>query len=232
MNKITCIAIDDEPYALEILADDLRKIPEIDLLGTYTSPREAQKIVQTVDLLFLDIEMPDILGTDFLKNLENPPLVIFTTAYEKYALQGYDLQIVDYLLKPYSFDRLKIAVNKVVDRKTSSHVLAPEKEHSFVIHVEYRQLNIISSQILYIEGLKDYVKIFLLNHPKPYLTRLNLKGIQSKLPQTGFCRVHNSYIVNLLHVGFYQKNKLFINNVEIPIGSKYTQEFEQCILPK
>lgn len=222
--KIRCIAIDDEPFALEILADDIQKIPYLVLVGKFSSPIEALNILKGVDLIFLDIQMPTLTGTQFLRTLENPPLVIFTTAYQQYALEGFDLKVVDYLLKPIPFERFQQATDRALELFSLKNP-QPQDRHSFIIYSEYKQIKIFSDEILYIEGLKDYVKIYLKSQSKPILTRLNLKGIEAKLPKMGFCRVHYSFLVALSQVSSFQKNKLFINETEIPIGARFYEEF-------
>jgi len=232
------IAIDDEPLGLNILADDLRKIPTLDLVGTFTNPIKAVDLIQQglVDLLFLDIQMPTLLGTQFLRTLSNPPLVIFTTAYEQYALEGYELDVVDYLMKPIRFERLFKACNKAVDtfqqRRKADTIPA---DTYFFIHSEYKEIKVYHHDILYIEGLKDYVKLFLASQPnRPILTRLNMKAIESRLDPTQFCRVHQSYIVPLIRISSFHKSKLVLSSsatgkpsgtLEIPIGSRYADDF-------
>lgn len=223
--KIRCIAIDDEPFALEILADDIQKIPYLELVGKFSSPTEALNILKDVDLIFLDIQMPTLTGTQFLRTLENPPMVIFTTAYQQYALEGFDLKVVDYLLKPIPFERFQQATDRAFELFLLKNPIA-QSRHSFIIYSEYKQIKVFSDEILYIEGLKDYVKIYLKNQSKPILTRLNLKGIEAKLPQTGFCRVHYSFLVALSQVSSFQKNKLFIYETEIPIGARFYEDFD------
>jgi DNA-binding LytR/AlgR family response regulator len=233
MSKINCIAIDDEPFALEILADDIQKISFLNLLGKFSNPLDAWELIKDgkVDLIFLDIQMPVITGTQFLRTLPSPPMVIFTTAYQQYALEGYDLNVIDYLLKPIPFDRFLKAVNKAEDlfrlRLKENAVSVSDENNYFFIHAEYKQIKIYFDDVLYVEGLKDYVKIFLKNQPKPILTRLNLKMMEKKLPSNTFCRVHHSFIVSLPKITSFQKTKLLIAKQEIPIGKKFAELFEQ-----
>ncbi len=256
MRKLRCIAIDDEPFALEILADDIRKVPFLDLVGQFASPLDAWAVLQaesnqskesnpsvagSVDLLFLDIQMPTLTGIQFLRTLPRPPMVILTTAYEQYALEGYELSVVDYLLKPIPFERFLKAVNKAYElfklRQPDSPVLmpipaaspvsvSPERTHFFIFS-EYREIKIVYDDVLYIEGLGDYVKIYVTSQPKPYLSRLTLKAIEAKLPVEDFCRVHKSFIVPLAKISSFQRTKLFIDKQEIPVGSSYVDEFER-----
>ncbi|AQG81739.1 LytR/AlgR family response regulator transcription factor [Spirosoma montaniterrae] len=235
MTTFRAIAIDDEPFGLRILADDLQKIPSIELIGTFTNPLKAMELIQQdrVDLMFLDIQMPTLLGTQFLRTLPKPPLVIFTTAYEQYALEGYELDVVDYLMKPIRFERLFKACNKAIDLFQQRH--RPETDVQadtyFFVHSEYKEVKIYHHDILYIEGLKDYVKIFLASQAgKPVLTRLNVKAIEARLDSDRFCRVHQSFIIPLNRVSSFQKTKLLLNNppygpLEIPVGGRYADEF-------
>jgi DNA-binding LytR/AlgR family response regulator len=227
--KLRSIAIDDEPFALAILADDLLKIPAIDLVDTFSSPLKAIDLIQqnSVDLVFLDIQMPTLLGTQFLRTLSKPPLVIFTTAYEQYALEGYELDVVDYLLKPIRFERLFKACNKAAEvfLQRQSPSTEPPAETFFFVFSEYKEVKIYHHDVLYVEGLKDYVKIFLASQTRPLLTRLNMKAIETKLDSGQFCRVHQSFIVPMNRISSFQKTKLTLGNIEIPVGGRYAEEF-------
>lgn len=223
MDKIKCVAIDDEPFALEIIADDISKIPYLDLIGKFSDTKSALETLKKADLLFLDIQMPNQLGTSFLKSLENPPMVIFTTAYEQYALEGFDLKVIDYLLKPIPFERFlqatEHALNQFKLRKS------PISKVDFTVFSEYKKINIDSDKILYIEGMKDYVKIFLIGEAKPIITRMNLKAISEKLPEIGFSRIHNSFIIALSQLKSYNKSAVLVADKELPIGSKFLEDF-------
>lgn len=234
MSKINCVAIDDEPFALEIMADDIQKISFLNLVGTFSNPMDAWELIKQgkVDLIFLDIQMPVISGTQFLRSLPTPPMVIFTTAYQQYALEGYDLDVVDYLLKPIPFDRFLKAVNKAEElfrlRSKEQHNLpVVEDVNFFFIYSEYKQIKIYFEDVLYVEGLKDYVKIYVKQQSKPILTRMNLKMMATKLSPQLFCRVHHSFIVALDKISAFQKTKLLIGEKEIPIGRKFAEFFEQ-----
>lgn len=229
---MTCIAIDDEPFALEILADDIKKIPFLVLKGTFPSTFAAQSTLELggIDLMFLDIQMPTLRGTDFLRQLKNPPRAIFTTAYEQFALEGFELNVVDYLVKPIPFDRFKQATQKAFDLYQLHQKAIPQERTAFFIFSEYNKIKIYHDDILYIEGMKDYVKIFTKTQDKPILTRLNLKNMETKMPEKGFCRVHQSYIVALDKIASFQKSKLFIGKREIPIGEKFLHGFEKLII--
>lgn len=243
MTQLRCIAIDDEPFALEIMADNISKIPFLELTGTYANPLEAVPLLKRgqVDLLFLDIQMPTITGLQFLRTIGHKPLTIITTAYQQYALDGFELDVLDYLLKPIPFDRFQKAVLKAQEyfvlKKLSDHLItAPKHEaelpDSFVIYSEYKQIRIELDDVLYVEGLKDYVKIYLQSQPRPILTRLNLKNIQKRLPAQLFCRVHQSFIVSIRKITAYQRTRLFIQRQEIPVGGRFVCEFEQIMAAK
>lgn len=234
MSKINCVAIDDEPFALEIMADDIQKISFLNLVGTFSNPMDAWELIKQgkVDLIFLDIQMPVIMGTQFLRSLPKPPMVIFTTAYQQYALEGYDLDIVDYLLKPIPFDRFLKAVNKAEElfrlrSKEQQNLPIVEDINFFFIYSEYKQIKIYFEDVLYVEGLKDYVKIYVKQQSKPILTRMNLKMMATKLSPQLFCRVHHSFIVALDKISAFQKTKLLLGEKEIPIGRKFAEFFEQ-----
>lgn len=230
--RIRCIAVDDEPFALEIIADDIRKIPFLELAGVFSNALDAEQFLNenVIDLIFLDIQMPTLLGTQFIRRLPQPPMVIFTTAYEQYALEGYDLNITDYLLKPVPFERFLRAANKAFELFTlkirNGEPSSTDDRQFFFIHSEYKQIKLFYDDVLYIEGLKDYVKIFIRNSTKPILTRLNLKTIESKLIDNQFCRVHQSYIVAMDKITSFQKTRLLIDKQEIPIGRTFLEVFK------
>jgi DNA-binding LytR/AlgR family response regulator len=222
--NIQCILIDDEPFALEILKDDLLAFKDIDILEKFTNPQVALDFLKEnpVDLIFSDIQMPEMLGTDLLRNLEKPPLFIFTTAYQQYALEGFELNAIDYLMKPIRKERLSSALDKVRNQlELINRVGQDSLEESITITVEYKKVKLLLDEIRYIEGLKDYVKIHLKNRVRPVLTRSNLKGITSKLPDTTFVRIHNSYLVNKSQITSYNKSIVTIDETELPIGKSY-----------
>jgi DNA-binding LytR/AlgR family response regulator len=226
-----CIAVDDEPFALQLIADDIRKVPFLNLVQTFYSPVEALEFIrkESVDLLFLDIQMPMLKGTEFLRILENPPLVILTTAYEQYALEGFELNVIDYLVKPIPFERFLKAVNRAQAQFQLLKENKPDKakEEFFFVHAEYKEIKIFFDNIRYVEGLKDYVKIFLTTQTRPILTRLNLKAMERKLPADQFARVHNSFIVSLSKITSSLKSQVFIQDTAIPVGDKFADDFEK-----
>lgn len=231
---IRCLAIDDESLALDLLEDNISKVPFLELAGKCKSASEAIDILhnEKIDLVFLDIQMPDISGIQLLKGLSQKPLVIFTTAYEKYAFQGYELDVLDYLLKPFPFERFLKAVNKAQD-----YLVFREKENlsgestsgdNFIfVRADYKLVRIDLRDIIYIEGLKDYIKIYL--GVKPVITHMGMNEILEKLPSRNFIRVHRSFIVNLLKVEFIQRNMIIIGNKEIPVSDHYKENFYKII---
>jgi DNA-binding LytR/AlgR family response regulator len=231
--KLRCLAVDDEPFALKLIADDIARVPFLELCCTYSSPLEALEYVkkEKVDLLFLDIQMPLLKGTQFLRSLEHVPLVIFTTAYEEYALEGFELDVVDYLMKPIPFDRFLKAVNKAYQQfllhKGKGTAKQSPQEQFFFVHAEYKEIKIFFDDVLYVEGLKDYVKIFIQGQSRPILTRLNLKAMEAKLPAQQFCRIHNSFIISLSKIESSQKSQVFIKQQAIPVGDKYAADFRK-----
>ncbi|MCX6278099.1 MAG: LytTR family DNA-binding domain-containing protein [Bacteroidetes bacterium] len=234
---IRCLAIDDEKLALELIEDNIRKVPFLELVQTCRSAIEAMEAMrnQPVDLLFLDIRMPDISGLQLLRSLLNKPLVILTTAYSNYAKEGFDLDVIDYLLKPYSFERFLKAVNKaneylglrvIADNQLNVADLVSPPDFLFV-KADYRLVRINLSNILYIEGLKDYVKIYLPD--KTVVTQMSMKSLEEKLPSQEFIRVHRSYIVSFSKIESIQKYVLTIGKKEIPVSEPYREKLFRII---
>lgn len=227
---LSSVLIDDEPLGLASLADDLANIPIIDVVGTFLRPFDALPLIQQgpVDLLFLDIQMPTLLGTDFLRAIPNPPMTIFTTAHERYALEGYELDVVDYLLKPVRFDRLLRACTKAFELKKQKQAgTATEQEAAptfFFVKSDYKDIKIYHHDILYIEGLKNYVKIHLASQPdRPVLTKQNMKQMEAQLNPAQFCRVHQSFIVPLNRITAAHKSQVQLGNLTFPIGERYQE---------
>ena len=227
---LQCYLIDDEQPAINILTSYVKKTPTLQLVGSTTNALAALEIFkkEKIDLLFLDIQMPDITGIEFLQILENPPMVIFTTAYEEYALQGYELDIIDYLVKPIPFPRFLKGVNKALKWQQNNATLLPPKEDFLYIKADYQTIKIALADILYIEGLKDYVKIY--TTEKMFLTRLNLKGITAKLPTEQFIRVHRSFIVAFSKLTTFQKSFIHIGEKKIPVGNAYQEALFKRLL--
>jgi len=227
--KMNCIIIDDEIPAMSLMVDNVGKIPFLNLRGCCKNAFEAGDILikEKIDLVFLDIQMPVVSGLQFLKALINPPMVIFTTAYEQYALEGFELNVIDYLMKPFSFERFLKAVTKAQEQFNFRNTNAPQAQEAgfFFVHSEYKELKILYRDVLYVEGLKDYVKIYLVNTQHPILTRLNLKGMEARLPMGMFHRVHNSFIVNSTKITSTQKTQVFVGHISIPLGASFADIF-------
>jgi two-component system LytT family response regulator len=220
---INAIAIDDEPPALSVLETFCSKTDFIQLQKTFTSTQEAQRHLRKfpVDLLFLDINMPSISGIELYKSLEQNTMVIFTTAYGEYALEGFHLNATDYLLKPYSFERFQQAVEKV---KKQVATYKNENERVLFIRADYNLNKINLDDILYVEGLNDYVKIHLKNQ-KNVVARMTMKGFMEKLPGNEFIRVHRSFIVPLKSINRIRNKIIYLENSEVPIGTSYEKDF-------
>lgn len=221
------IIIDDEQPAINILSSFVNKVPFLNLQLATTNAYEGLQQLNstTIDLLFLDVEMPDITGLELLKSLNKKPQVVLTTAYEKYALDGYELDVLDYLVKPIRFERFLKAANKA--HHWHQLPLQPSKENTeaLIIKVNYKNVRVSFTDILYIEGLKDYIKIY--TPQGRFLTRLNLKAVFEKLPKGQFIRVHRSFIVNETKITAFQKGQLFLDKLSIPVGTSYQEALLQ-----
>lgn len=232
--RIRTIAIDDEPPALQLIGNHIRKTPFLDLLGTFDNPLDALEFLadKPVDLIMLDIHMPDLTGLEFARTLQQGPHVIFTTAYDKYALEGFRLNVVDYLLKPFNYEEFLIAVQKakkLIELERSAF-REPEVEKDFLfLKSEYKILRINFRDILYIEGLKDYVKVFLRHESKAVLSLTTMKSMENKLPARQFMRVHRSFIVNLDQVSTIERNRIVFGDIRIPVSDQYKDRFHAYI---
>lgn len=217
-----CLIIDDEPLARELLETYLEKFPNFELVASCKSAIEASAILSTskIDLLFLDIEMPVLKGTDFFKSLSFKPQVIFTTAYRDYALDGFELNAVDYLLKPIFFERFFSAIQKFLKLNTSpvSSEKTPKKVEYIFVNKAKKQLKVIFDDVLYIESLKDYIKIHFKN--ETLMIKESISNFEQRIDNR-FVRVHRSYIVNQEKITAFTKNDVEIGNIEIPIGNSY-----------
>ena len=234
--NIRCIAVDDEPLALDIIESYVSKLPFLHLVKTCSSATEAMQVLheEQVDLMFLDIEMPELTGIQFLNILKKQPLIIFTTAYPDYALEGFNQDAVDYLLKPIPFDRFLKAVTKAQERLqrnvkvTEAHPAAPAihapTEHDFMfVKADYKTIRVDFKDILWIEGLKDY--IIIQTKDQKIITLLSMNKMMEKLPDTKFLRVHRSFIVSLQKIDSIEKSRIRIGNKEVPIGEVYKEQF-------
>jgi DNA-binding LytR/AlgR family response regulator len=232
--KLKCIAVDDEAPALFLIEDNIKRIPFLELTKCCRNAYEAIEILQhdTIDLIFLDIEMPGINGLEFLQSLPSAPMVIFTTAYKKYALDGYDFNVLDYLLKPVAYDRFLKAANKaweyyILKKKEQSGTL-PASDYIFV-YTEYNLVKIVLNEITHIEALKDYVKLHLNTSRKPVITKTSMKAILEKLSPSRYVRVHKSFIVSIDKITSIRKNRIRIGEAEIPLSDNFREEVFRSI---
>lgn len=230
--KLRSLVVDDERLARKLLEENIGQIPFLELAGSCKNAFEAMEMLQKkeVDLIFLDIQMPGMLGTKFIQSLSIKPMIIFVTAYQNYAVESYELEVIDYLVKPVSIERFTKAAYKAMEKQQSQiRSLDPsstlsEAPESFFVNVEYALVKITIAHITHIEGMKDYVKIFLDNSPKPVMTKSTLKGIVNKLEENSFMRVHKSFIVNLKKIDAIRGNQLHIGSKEIPISESLRKE--------
>lgn len=220
---MTCLAIDDEPPALQLIKQYAGRMPQLQLLQTFDDALEAKEYLQKnkVDLLFIDINMPGITGLDLVRSLSEKPLLIFTTAYKNFAYEGFELEAIDYLLKPISFARFEKAVMKAIEyHQYKSGAQSDTKQHIF-IRSEYRMIRIDTDNIVYIEGLEDYIKIHLQGE-RPLLTLMTMKAILEKLPATKFARIHRSYIIHTEKVKAVTGKKVVLSTgTELPVSDSY-----------
>ncbi len=227
--SFTCLIVDDELLARTLIHGFVSKIPALKVAGLCKNPLEAMEIMRTqaIDILFLDIQMPELTGVEFLKVLTNKPAVIFTTAYSEYALEGYQLDVIDYLLKPFSFDRFLKAVNKAMDqiqlrRSNSIPVPPPEDNGHLMLHADHKIYRVALSDILYIEGLKEYVSYY--TPEKRIIVLQSLKSIEDTLPADKFIRIHKSYIVPIRRIKSLDGNQVQIGDKYLPIGRSYKDD--------
>lgn len=228
------LIVDDEPHAIEVIRKYVAQIKEIELLGTYTNAISAFQELQKskVDLMFLDISMPGLSGTDLVRSLQNPPLIIFTTAYQEYAIEGFDLNAVDYLLKPIPFDRFLRAIDKVINlyklqsisrpvTTESAKPFSPSQPFYIYMRIDRQLIKLDTEEILWIESDKDYIKV--VTKKNTYITKQKISSMENLLPIWAFLRVHRSFIVPLNKVTGYNPNYVIIENTKIPIGRNYKQ---------
>ena len=221
--QLKCIAIDDEPLALEVIKKHVNDFPELKLLQTFDDAISGAEFLKKnqIDLLFIDIDMPDISGIDLVRTLQNKPMVIFTTAYKNYAYEGFELEAIDYLLKPIDLKRFTAAVQKALDYAKYKTQDKDEEGESIYVHSEYRMLKINLKDVEYIESMQDYIKIHLVGLEKPILTLMPMKAVLEKLPTTQFARIHRSYAVAIKKVKSIHNRKVKIGVVELPVGNSY-----------
>jgi DNA-binding LytR/AlgR family response regulator len=236
MRKIKCIIIDDEPFALDLVEGYVTKTPFLELKGKCLSAFDAMKIINTekIDLIYLDIQMPDMNGIDFSQTLNNNIKIIFTTAFKDYAYEGFKLNAVDYLLKPFNYQEFLKASNKAFERINDSEEknTIPYKDNFIFIKSEYKQIKINLDEVYYFEGLKDYIKIWLTSQTKPVLTLMSLKTLEQELSEEKFMRIHRSFIIALDKVESVERNQVIINKERISIAEQYKNKFQNFIETK
>ncbi len=247
---LNCIAVDDEPLALGLVCSFVEQTPFLNLFGRFSSAVDALKAIHTtkIDLVFLDIQMPGLNGIELARVLDNSktnkPRIIFTTAYNQFALEGYKVDALDYLLKPFNYEEFLLASNKalayseLVEKSNGATDIAPNKvatsesvieEEYLFLKVEYQLVRLALKDILYIEGLKDYVKVWLQNTDKPVLSLTSLKALEEKLPSKKFLRVHRSFIVSLDKINSITRNALQIGKINITVGDQYKEAFSKFL---
>ena len=238
---IRCIAIDDEPLALQQLAAYIKKTPFLELVAQCQSAIEARQFLEkdTVDAIFCDINMPDLNGMDFVKSLQAPPLIVFTTAYSEYAVEGFKVNAVDYLLKPFGMQDFQRAANRLRERAqevsgfrfqvSGSRIQGTENADTIFLKTDYRMVKVTISEIRYIEAMSEYLKIFIEGEAKPIVTLLSMKKMEEKLPEN-VMRIHRSYIVNLTKIQEINKNRIIMDaETYLPIGDMYKETFQKYI---
>ncbi|MBC7487711.1 MAG: response regulator transcription factor [Cytophagaceae bacterium] len=234
MRKINCLIVDDEPLALDLIERYVNQTPFLELKGRCHGPLEAMDIMdkEPVDLLFLDIQMLDMTGIEFSRTLKNGPKIIFTTAFEKYALEGFRVDALDYLLKPFNYGEFLRSANKAkgwFDRGEPAKEMKEDKQAYLFVKSEYKLIRIDLANILYIEGLKDYVKIHLQDKSAPILSLMSMKAIEEELPEQDFMRIHRSYIVNLSKIEIVERGKIRIRDFYMPVADNYKERFQEFI---
>jgi two-component system LytT family response regulator len=228
MSKIKCIIVEDEPLAVKVLSDYILQVPFLDLRGTFKDAILATDFLRdsTIDLIFLDIHLPKLKGMAFLKTLTHPPAVIITTAYHQYAVEGFNLNVTDYLLKPFEFERFLVAVNKVKSAQSERQPLSESqeiKDHLF-LNVQKKKMKILFSEIVYIESQREYIKI--VTTKKEFLSKMSTHEIEDLLPAQLFRRIHRSFIISISKIESYTAEMVEVNGVSIPIGRGYRDVIE------
>lgn len=232
---LRCIAIDDEELALELLEDNIRNVPYLQLVATCSNALEAMSVLQQqqVDLIFSDIQMPGLTGLQFIQSVPQSCLFILVTAYERFALEGFNLNVVDYLVKPVPLDRFIKACNKAWEWHNLKTKAAPAAQAApadyFFINVDYSLLKVVFADVVWIEGLKDYVKIHLQSSDRPVVARVSLKSLEEQLPAGLFLRIHKSYIVSKGAITALRKNSVFLKTLELPVGDNYRDAVDDFV---
>ncbi len=235
---IRVLAIDDEPLALRQLAAYLKKVPFFELVDSCQSALDAMSVLdkQEIDAIFIDINMPDLNGLDFVRSLNHPPMVVFTTAYQEYAIEGYKVDAIDYLLKPFGMGDVLRAADKVKRQYDLVHTasLSPmDEDDAMFLKTEYKVVRILAHDILYVEGMSEYLRIHFGNQSKPVVVLFSMKKMEERLSGKDFMRIHKSYIINLHHIAEIQKNRVVLNDgKEIPIGDSYRERLNDYVNKK
>lgn len=235
---IKCVAIDDEPLALKQLAYYLEKVPYFELVACCQSAMDAMRKLDDVeaDVLFVDINMPDLNGLDFVRSLANPPMIVFTTAYQEHALEGYSVNAIDYLLKPFGMSDILRAAEKVkreYDLVHAASLSAIDEYDAMFIRADYKVMRVLVKDIVYVEGYGEYLRIYLVGQPQPLVAYLRMKEMEERLAGKNFMRIHKSYIINLHHLAEINKKHVILDtNAEIPIGESYQENLRLYVAQK
>lgn len=229
--NIKCIAVDDEPLALQLISGYVSRFPSLNLIQTFEDAIAAAEFLRhnTIDLLFIDINMPDINGIDLVKALENKPMVIFTTAYKNFAFEGFELEAIDYLLKPIDIKRFTKAIEKALDFYKYKHPANEDTyQESLYVYAEYKMVKVNLKEVEYIESMEDYIKIHT-GAPKPVMTLMPLKKVLEKLPPDSFKRIHRSYIINVNKIKSIQNRKVQLDTIQLPVSDTYIDNLRSQI---
>jgi DNA-binding LytR/AlgR family response regulator len=230
---LNCIAVDDEKLVLDLLVDDIKKVPFLQLAARCKNAMEAADALhrEKIDLVFLDIQMPGLSGLQFLESLNNPPMVVFVTAYKHFAFDAFNLNVIDYLLKPVAFERFLKACNKAHELYTlqQRHDDKQDKPGYFFVYVEYNLIKVTIADILYIEGMKDYIKIFIASSSRPVITKMSMKAIEEKLAPHRFIRTHKSYIVSADKITSIKRDLIVMGSLELPLSESYKSNVEKML---
>lgn len=237
--ELTCWIIDDEPLAIELLESYVAKTSFLKLTGTYSSALHAMQDAtqKPVDIIYLDIQMPEISGMEFARFVKPETRIIFTTAFSMYALEGYRVDALDYLLKPITYTKFMLASKKALDwfemkhsaLKNNQLSITEKDDEQMFVKADHKLIRILFRDILYIEGWKDYVKIHLVGQPHPLLSLMSMKGLEDTLPSSKFIRIHRSFIIQKNKIDYISKNRVIVANKELPIGESYKDEFNKII---
>ncbi|HJA87057.1 MAG TPA: LytTR family DNA-binding domain-containing protein [Candidatus Bacteroides avicola] len=226
-----CVIVDDEPLALDLLESYVKKTPFLELAGKYSSAVQAMKELadQQTDVIFLDIQMPELNGLEFSRMLSPETRIIFTTAFDQYAIDGYKVNALDYLLKPISYPDFLQAANKALHQHELMHRSPQDEIDSIFVKSEYKLVQIKLKNILYVEGLKDYIKIYEEDNPKPVLSLMSMKAMEDLLPSSQFMRIHRSYIVRKDKIRIIDRGRIVFGKTYIPISDSYKQTFQDYL---